>query len=164
MMRFFILLLGLFFLYTACNNNKSVSSKLPKSIQLEVRILDTLSELDTLRLYAWSAIQAEEINKVAFKSTGFGKTAVFSLGSTPSGMYYVGTSLSDLKPILMGTESSILLETNNSSISNLVTKVSDLNIALDQLMERIQNQNQVYMGLVTAYSEAKSNKKKACSC
>jgi thiol-disulfide isomerase/thioredoxin len=160
MMRFFILLLGLFFLYIACNNNKSVSSKLPKSIQLEVRILDTLSELDTLRLYAWSAIQAEEINKVAFKSTGFGKTAVFSLGSTPSGMYYVGTSLSDLKPILMGTESSILLETNNSSISNLATKVSDLNIALDQLMERIQNQNQVYMGLVTAYSEAKSNKKK----
>lgn len=160
MVRFFILFLGLLFLYTACNNNKSVSSKLPKAIQLEVRVLDTLSELDTLRLYSWNAIQAEQINKVAFKSTGFGRNAIFVLGPMPLGMYYVGTSLSDLKPILMGTESSVLLETKASTLSSLVPKVSDLNIALDQLMERIQNQNQVYMGLVTAYSEAKSNKKK----
>ena len=156
MMRSFILLTVLVLIYSACSTNK-LSSKLPKSIQLEVRVLDTLASFDTLRLYAWNAIQAEEISKVAFNKTTNGWMANFTLSAMPSGMYYVGTSLSDLKPFLMGTEPTILLETKESSLSSLAPKVSDLNQALDVLMERIQQQNQVYMGLLTDYNAAKTN-------
>ena len=99
MMRSFILLTVLVLIYSACSTNK-LSSKLPKSIQLEVRVLDTLASFDTLRLYAWNAIQAEEINKVAFNKTANGWTANFTLSAMPSGMYYVGTSLSDLNGVL----------------------------------------------------------------
>ena len=151
------LLLGGLFLW-ACNNTKNTTVKLAKSIVVEVNIADTTSTIDTLRLYAWKQIQAEELKKQAVTKTANGFTCKFELGQTPRGMYYVGSSLSDLKPILLGTEKVVVLEGKTAQIAKLQPTTSDLNKSYEQLMKTIQTDNQQFMTLVADYGSAKGDK------
>ncbi len=152
-----ILVLGCLLLW-ACNNSKNTSVALAKSILVEVRVTDTTNSIDTLRLFAWRDIQAEEINKQAVTKTDAGFGCKFELGQMPRGMYYVGTSLRDLKPVLLGTEKVVLLEGETAKISDLKPTDSDLNKGYDKLMKVIQAKNQNFMTLLTDYNNLKDDK------
>ena len=144
--------------FWACNTTKVTTAKLPDSILVEVRIVDTTATLDTIRLFAWTAIQAEELSKKVATKTESGYVCKFELGKMPKGMYYVGTSLSDLKPILLGTEKLVLLQGENSNMTNLKPIDSDLNIAYEKMIKTIQQKNQDFMSLMTEYNSAKGDK------
>lgn len=155
MMRIAPLLLLSCFLAWACNNSKN-SVKLPQSIVVDVRVQDTTT-IDTLRLYAWQDIQAKEIRKVATQKTETGFSAKFELGKTPRGMYYIGTSLRDLKPFLLGTEKLVVFEGKTGKINKLSPITSDLNKAYEKLVQRMKNDNQQFMTLVADYNATKGD-------
>ena len=158
MIRIGISLILFSILFWACNNSKTISDNIVKSIVLEVNVTDTLSSIDTLRLYEWNAIQAIELIKQATIKTETGFVCKFALNQMPKGMYYVGSSLSDLKPILLGTENLVVLEGSSSNILDLKPSVSDLNKGYDKLMSLIQRQNQDFMTLLTDYNNQKNDK------
>ncbi len=152
-----ILILGCLLAF-ACNDSKKTTTKLPQSITLEVKVSDTTNVVDSLRLFAWKSIQAEQVavNAVTKTNAGFGCT--FELGKLPRGMYYVGSSLRDLKPVLLGTEKSLLLEGETSKLSAMKVVNSPLNKEYDQLMKRIQVYNETFMTLMTDYKNSQGDK------
>lgn len=157
MMRNWIILLSACLLVLACNNSKSTTTKLAKSIVLDVKVADTTNAIDTLRLFGWKGIQAEEITSQAVTKTAAGIGCTFQLGQMPRGMYYLGTSLRDLKPILLGTEKTVSLEGTTSKMSELKIASSALNKEYENLMKRVQKQNETFMTLMTDYNLAKGD-------
>ncbi|MDC0231302.1 thioredoxin-like domain-containing protein [Aureispira] len=158
MIRIVIGLILLSIIFFACNNSKTISDNVIKSIVLEVKVADTLATVDTLRMYEWNAIQAIELLKQPTTKTKTGFLCKFELNQIPKGMYYVGSSLSDLKPILLGTENLVVLEGTSSKILDLTPTVSELNKGYDNLMKIIRVQNQDFMTLLTDYNKLKNNK------
>jgi thiol-disulfide isomerase/thioredoxin len=152
-----ILILGCL-LALACNDSKKTTTKLPQSITLEVKISDTTNMSDSLRLFAWRSIQAEQVVVKAVTKTGAGFACTFELGQIPRGMYYVGASLRDLKPILLGTEKALILEGKTSNFSELKIVNSPLNKEYNQLMKRIQAYNETFMTLMTDNKNAQGDK------
>ena len=78
-----ILILGCL-LALACNDSKKTTTKLPKSITLEVKVSDTTNLSDSLRLFAWKSIQAEQVLAKAVTKTGTGFGCTFELGQLPT--------------------------------------------------------------------------------
>jgi len=157
-MRSLAILLLASLLFWACNNSKNATVKLAKSIVVEVKVADTTSTVDTLRLYAWKAIQAVEISKQPVAKTDAGFGCKFELGEMPRGMYYVGPSLRDMKPVLLGTEKVVLLEGTSSKMAELKPVDSKLNEQYDALMKVVQEKNQSFMTLLTEYNSLKGDK------
>lgn len=141
----------------ACNDSKKTTTKLPKSITLEVKVSDTTNVVDSLRVYAWKGIQAEEVVTKAVTKTDAGFGCTFDLGQVPRGMYYVGASLRDLKPVLLGTEKAVILEGVTPKLADLKVINSPLNKEYDQLMKRIQGYNQTFMTLMTDYKNGQGD-------
>lgn len=152
-----ILILGCLLAF-ACNDSKKTTTKLPKSITLEVKVSDTTNVLDSLRLFAWKGIQAEQVAVKAVTKTGAGFGCTFKLGKIPRGMYYVGASLRDLKPILLGTENAVVLEGETAKFSAMKVVNSPLNKEYNQLMKRVQKYNETFMTLMTDNKNAQGDK------
>lgn len=157
MMRTWTILILACILAFACNDSKKTTTKLPKSITLEVKVSDTTSAPDSLRLYAWNAIQAELINTKAVTKTEAGFGCMFVQEALPKGMYYVGSSLRDLKPVFLGTEKAILLEGTTAKLAKLEVVNSPLNKEYDQLVARLQAYNQTFMTLMTDFKNAQGD-------
>lgn len=157
MIRIWTILLLSSLLVWSCNNTKNISSKSLQSITLDIRIADTTAVVDTLRLYAWSSIQVEEVFKQATIKTATGYTCKFDLEKLPRGMYYLGMDLSDLKPLLLGTEKLVTLESTSAKVGDLVANKGSLNKDFDKLILRIQDENQELMTLLTDYSSANTD-------
>ncbi len=149
------LLLGVLLL-ASCNKQTVSKQQLPDKISIQISIKDT-ALIDTLRLYIWNAIQVEEVAKVAVQKTDGVQNAQFDLNKINNGMYYIGQSLSDLKPLLLGTEASIKLEGNARQIAAWKVIDSDLNKEYAKLLVKMQEQNQYFMSLLNQYSENKGN-------
>lgn len=158
MMRTWTILILACILAFACNDSKKTTTKLPKSITLEVKVSDTTNMSDSLRLFAWKSIQAEQVVAKAVTKTDGGFGCTFELGQIPRGMYYVGASLRDLKPVLLGTEKALILEGKTSKLSELKIINSPLNKEYDQLMKRIQAYNETFMTLMTDYKNSQGDK------
>lgn len=158
MMRTWTILILACLLALACNDSKKTTTKLPKSITLEVKVSDTADMPDSLRLFAWKSIQAEEVLANAVTKTDAGYGCTFELGQIPRGMYYVGASLRDLKPVLLGTEKALVLEGATSKFSAMEIANSPLNKEYDQLMKRVQKHNETFMTLMTDNRNAQGDK------
>jgi thiol-disulfide isomerase/thioredoxin len=73
-------------------------------------------------------------------------------------MYYVGASLRDLKPILLGTENAVILEGETAKFSAMKVVNSPLNKEYNQLMKRVQKYNETFMTLMTDNKNAQGDK------
>lgn len=149
-------LFGWMLFLTACNPTKNTSSTPVKSIDLTVNLTDTVKALDSLRLYVWKGIQVEEVMVNPLSKGQEGYSTTFKMGETPHGMYYVGTGISDLKPVLLGTEKEVVLEGSSSNIAQLGIHKSPLNKEYEQLITRLRANNERTVALM-AESDAYKN-------
>jgi len=158
-MRYSIILflISLLIGIVACNNTQKTTKKIPDKVTLQIKLKAEKTNYDTLRLYVWNGIQVEEINKEAVTKTDGVTACTFNLGRMNQGMYYVGSSLKDMKAFLMGTESLITLEGESDKISKLEVVNSDLNKEYEQLVKKMQRNNQYFMTLLTEFNNNKDN-------
>lgn len=154
----FLLLVSILFYLSACGSKKdTTTSNMPKDVTVQVAIKDTTAP-DTLRLFAWHSIQVDEVMPVAATMVNDVKTYTFNLGKdVPKGMYYVGESLAELKPILLGTESMVKLAGEDAKINALKVVDSKLNKEYEALLANIQSDNQYFMSLLGDFAKNKDN-------
>ncbi len=79
-------------------------------------------KIDTLRLFAWEGIQAKQVAATGASSTekdSF-KTFTFPLNYA-EGLYYVGTTLEDLKPVVVGVDKKITLRMDTAQLARFAT-------------------------------------------
>lgn len=156
-MRTSIILFGAILLLIACNSTKKTGNALVKSIDLTVNLTDTAKQLDSLKLYVWQGIQVQEVLVNALTKNQEGYTTTFKMEQMPRGMYYVGTGISDLRPLLLGTEAEIVLEGSSSNIAKLAVKKSALNKEYEQFIARLRSDNERFVALMSEYDANKGN-------
>lgn len=131
-------------LLMACNASKQTNTKKPiTDINLTVNLTDTIRDLDSLRLYAWTGIQAELLmTEVLKRNDEGGYNTTFVLNKPPKGMYYLGSSLQDLRPMFLGTEHKVVLMGSSTAINQLDIKESALNQEYEALLDRLRADNE----------------------
>lgn len=152
-------LLAILITIGACGTPKPAkeTNKAPDQITVQVTVKDTTAP-DTLRLYAWEGIQVNQVALTTAKLVDGMKTYTFvEQKGLPRGMYYIGESLGDLKPILLGTESMVKLSGDVPQIGMTKVVESKLNLQYEQLMQTIQRDNQYLTTLLTSYAQNKGN-------
>ncbi|MGH1335334.1 MAG: TlpA family protein disulfide reductase [Aureispira sp.] len=156
-MRTSIILSCIVALFAACNSTKNTGSAPVKSIDLTVNLGDTIKDLDSLRLFVWRGIQVEEVLVNALSKSDKGYTTTFKMGEMAHGMYYVGTGMSDLKPVLLGTEATLVLEGSSSNIAQLTIQKSPLNKEYEQMIARLRAGNERFGTLMAEYDSYKGD-------
>ena len=156
-----MVLLGLTVLFFACNSTKKTSDASDGPIErvtLTVQLADTTRDLDSLRLYAWTGIQAELVQTQAMARTDKGGyNTAFQLDQPEKGMYYVGSSLQDLRPVLLGTERTVVLKGSSSAINQMTFEGTALNQAFTDLLSRLRSNNERMTRLSADYEAARAN-------
>lgn len=157
-MRTWMVLAGLVLLM-ACNATKQTNTTQPiTDIDLTVHLIDTIRDLDSLRLYAWTGIQAELLmTEVVKRNDQGGYDATFILNKPPKGMYYLGSSLQDLRPIFLGTEAKVVLTGSSTAINQLAIKESALNQQYALLLDRLRNDNERITRMNADYEATRAN-------
>lgn len=158
-MRTWMVLLGFTALIIACNTTKEASYNPKKGINLTINLQDTVVALDSLALYAWTGLQAQLVSKEALMRKEGGYTTTFQFKKLPKGMYYVGTGLQDLRPMLLGYENKVVLTGSSDKVSQLVFDESDLNKAYSNLLLRLRKDNERFSNLMTEYEKTKGQPK-----
>jgi thiol-disulfide isomerase/thioredoxin len=160
MQKYSFLLLAVIIIYlSACGTQKgaTASNNTPKDVTVQLTIKDTAAP-DTLRLFAWHSIQVDEVMPAAATISNDAKTYTFQLGeNVPKGMYYLGESLADLKPILLGTEAMVKLKGSSAKASEFEIVDSKLNKEYEALLVKIQSDNQYFMTLLGDFAKNKDN-------
>ncbi len=144
-------------LFAACNSTKNTSNTPVKSIDLTVNLSDTVKSLDSLRLYVWEDIQVQEVAVNALNRNNGGYSTTFKMNEIDRGMYYVGTGMSDLKPLLLGTEKEVVLEGSSSDLTKLAIKKSPLNKEYEQFIMRLRRDNERFVALMTEFDAKKGD-------
>ena len=142
-MRTWMVLAGVVLLM-ACNATKQTNTKKPiTNIDFIVNLTDTIRDLDSLRLFAWTGIQAELVMAQALqRDDKGGYNTSFVLNKPPMGMYYLGSSLQDLRPVFLGTEAKVVLTGSSTAINQLQIKDSPLNKEYAGLLDRLRKDNE----------------------
>jgi peroxiredoxin len=120
--------------------------------------------VDTLRLFAWTGIQVEEIEKAAGQLNKSGNLVFsFMRKNLPLGNYYIGrivnNTMTDMRPVLLGMESKVEISGRCADLKTLKFTDSKVNLAFDQMIDSVKSQSNQFYSLLTAYQENAANAK-----
>lgn len=132
--------------------------KTPKTIDLQVKIAASDScQLEEIILFAWRGTQVVEITRTQKTATKQGNEFQFRLENYPFGSYYVGTSMQDMRPLMLGTEPEVVMTGSCKDLRSLKIESSKANNAFDQMIDSIRTQSNEFFSLVTAIQQNASN-------
>jgi thiol-disulfide isomerase/thioredoxin/predicted secreted protein len=126
-------------------------------VSLRVRVSDSC-KIDSMRIFAWTGIQAEPfmIEGLSYKKSG--AEFDFKLEDVPHGNYYIGTNLKNMQPFLIGEESKMIMNANNCLDARTYEfEKSDLNIAFNSLLDSIRSQSSQFFSLISSYQQNLNN-------
>ena len=113
--------------------------------------------LQELTLFGWRGTQVIELTKTGRKDTKNGTEFLFQLNDFPTGSYYVGTSMQDMRPLHLGTEANVVLVGSCKDFRSLKIENSPANQAFDEMIDSIRVQSNDFFEQITAYQQNVNN-------
>ena len=140
------------FLFSACKSLNKLTKK--KGIKIEGNFTDCNG--DSVRMYELDGIMLQPMKAYPME-TSFDKHAFsIELQKVPQGFYFFGVNPQDVKPVILGGESSIKLEGSCKTFQNAYSTEkginNDFNLVLNRLLKFQQDMSTINNGLRSAYS------------
>jgi len=137
-------------------------SKPVKQLDLRVRMSELdACPIDTMRLYAWTGVQVEEIAKTVPTATKTGFEFHFQLKNIALGNYYLGrivnNSMSDMRPLVLGLEEKILLKGSCADMKTMAFDGSKVNIAFEQMIDSVKMHSSQFFTLLGSWQQNAGN-------
>ena len=135
-----------------------------KGWELEATVNAEACDIDTLRLYAWTGVEVQEIYKAAptAMEEGGGYQFVFKADTPmPQGLYYVGVSLSNWKHVMVGNERRLKLKgVSCDKVSDWAFEGSEENAAYESIVAELQSNANSFFTLLQEYQVVKNDPEK----
>ena len=146
-------------LYTGCKPAEKIKKVDTEKIEtykglttIEVQI-DTVANFDTLRLYAWESIQAVLKNSIIAKTKDGTKTYwAFEKMKLAEGLYFVGSSLENMKIVLVGSDANIIIKGKSTKIAEMRFVNSNNNKLYETVLLRLQSDNMEFLDYLEGYN------------
>lgn len=115
--------------------------------------MDTAAGFDTLRLYGWEGIQATLKSSIALKTKEANKS-VWTMDKLrlADGLYFVGSSLENMKVVLIGGDANILIKGKSIKVAELAFEKGANNQLYERALQRLQDDNNAFMEYLEAYN------------
>lgn len=140
-------------------------NKTSKNVEILVQMSEQdICAIDTMRLYAWTGIQVEEIAKTAANKGKNGFEFQFNLKNISFGNYYLGrlvnNTMSDLRPVILGLEDKLNVKSSCEAMQQMTFVDSKLNAAFEQMIDSVKIQGNEFVTLLSAYQQNNGSKDK----
>jgi thiol-disulfide isomerase/thioredoxin len=115
--------------------------------------IDTVSGFDTLRLYGWEGIQAVLKNSIGFKTKEANKVVwSFEKLRLADGLYFVGSSLENMKMVLVGADANVLIKGVGNKLGTFGFEKGANNKLYELVLQRLQSDNMLFLDYLEGYN------------
>jgi len=147
MRNFYWIIISIFILNVfICPQSIYANGKVNK-IQIKGTLVGC-TDVETIYLYQWYGIEMREFAKAKLTTKKGIYNYTFKINKPQAGFYAIGTSPKTAKPLILGTESKIIVKGNCDAIDKMDVEGSPVNEYYEKLMEENAEINSEFLGLI----------------